>query len=134
MMMSTVGVTLFSEPDFKGKSCFVEPDASTYALSATGLDKIASVKFTKPAEQTGDRYGPQPCFLRLYLEKPEKADDYLSDAGTGWTDFSEDAADTGKFASARWLLVRTKLLDGDSWDGDSYGDDPGREIHETLPS
>jgi hypothetical protein len=134
MKMSDFGVTLYSEPDFKGKSCFVRPFSKTYSLAATGLDKIASVKVTNlESKQTNDPFA-QPCFVRLYLNKPERELDSGSDEGTGWTDVHEDTADTGKFASAGWLSAQVQSLGGVGVAPLTFGEDPGREIHETLPS
>lgn len=131
--MSDFGVTLYSEPDFKGKSCFVRPDGETYSLAATGLDKIASVK----VKQGGDEDALAPgtvISVRLYLKKPEAAVDDGGDEGTGFTDFSKDAADTGKWASAGWLQPLSYAPNDEFFVFDDGMEDAGREIHETLPS
>ncbi|MFF5972203.1 hypothetical protein ACFY7C_11860 [Streptomyces sp. NPDC012769] len=122
------GVTLYSEPDFKGESCFVPWDEKTYSLAATGLDKIASVKVNQAQRLFGHIH------VRLYLDKPERLYD-LADGSHA--DFPDGTADTGKHASAGWLQVvnyRSGLAFAGRPNDPKLSPTAVREIHETLPA
>ncbi|MFJ2739679.1 hypothetical protein ACIO3O_08420 [Streptomyces sp. NPDC087440] len=82
---------LYSGTNFTGESCELPMDHQTYSLSATGLDKIASIKM--PREIPGISWR-----VTLYTSRPTQQVDTEGDNTLGrWT---EDVSDTGEFAGA----------------------------------
>ncbi|WP_329274074.1 hypothetical protein [Streptomyces sp. NBC_00691] len=94
-------VTLFSEPNYGGKSWEIPVDGETYTRAATGLDKIASIKIDQSQGRT------RTYCVALYGKLPKSPADFED---SQCEKFEEDTPDTGEAAGNGWIRasVRTE--------------------------
>ena len=128
-----MSITLYSGPNYTGESCEFPTDGKTYTLAATGLPKVASVKFP-----TGGPAIARPT-LRLYATRPTSQLD-LGPDGSDFHTFDADTVDTGTWASAGYLSAKisTRIATAPGRAATtgrvSFDEPTERVIHDKLPS
>lgn len=133
MTTEQFGVTLYSEPGYKGAS-FHLPDERTYALRATGLDKISSIKVTNRLGEAVGWYYPDSddavYTARLYIKRPGNVDGLNNPNDKDVTEDTPDLGDWKERAQYVRAWGRPPSMVEAEWEEPPGAKDPEREFVE----
>ncbi|MER7986956.1 hypothetical protein ABTY53_15380 [Streptomyces noursei] len=123
-------ITVYSGPNYTGDSCVLPINGATYSLKATGLSKIASIKFESPD------YAISELAVKLYNTIPTRTSDLGPERGSAWEYYTKDTPDTGTWAEAKCVMAYAYFAGGGIAVVDSSfahrGEEPSREILDTI--